>query len=100
MGESTPLWNIRAERSSARRLASGGAQSKRPVSKARFDFGKASLHSALPPLSEELRRMGRSYAGSLKKFIIFIASAKSPLSLILPSAKALIAFSLPAMICR
>jgi len=41
-----------------------------------------------------------SYAGSLKKFNIFIASARSPLSLILPSAKALMAFSLPEMIFR
>ena len=68
--------------------------------RARFDFGKALLHSALPPLSAEFRRKGRPYAGSLKKFISFIASARSPLSLILPSAKAPMAFNLPEMIWR
>ena len=53
-----------------------------------------------PLNAEGISAIRSRYAGSLKKFIIFIASAKSPLSLILPSANALIAFSLPAMICR
>ena len=39
----------------------------------------------------------RYQAGSLKKFISFMATPRSPFSLTLPSAKAPMAFSLPVM---